>query len=82
MSHYDLIAAKLEQAKSDHLRELTRELTRQLYSPLAFPGPPSEYWYKPPSRWRRAYWRVRGYCSTLWLALRGRELVEPTEGDW
>lgn len=29
--------------------------------------------YQPPSRWTRAWRRVRGYLSTLWDALRGRD---------
>lgn len=66
-----------EQMDAAH-EEMHRILATAFYGPQARPLFAS--FTPPPSRARRIYWRVRGYVSTLWLALRGADLSEDT-GD-
>jgi hypothetical protein len=68
---FKLIEYKMEVARNDAIKELNR----QMFSPELF-GPLTGK-YKP-IRWhQREWWRVRGYFSTLWMALRGDELEPP-----
>jgi hypothetical protein len=72
----DLIVAKMEEAKRHH--------TAMLNKAIFAVGAPSRP-VPPPTRrqrlWRK-WLRVRGYFSTLWLALCGRDLVEADDYDW
>ena len=69
---FDLMAAKMEQ----HKRDMLRHLNEQLFTPDA------TYRYvklRPLTRreqLQRRWLRVRSYFSTLWLALKGRDLIE------
>lgn len=74
MASFDLLVAKMERAKQDHLRELNRQLFGIAASPPLYV--PSK-WH----RWSMRWLRVRGYLRTLWAALRGDELVQPYDGD-
>jgi hypothetical protein len=73
---FKLIEYKMEVARNDAIRELNR----QLYGPEAF-GFTSTKTYPPIRKYQRAWWRVRGYFQTLWLALKGAEL-EPPHDDY
>jgi hypothetical protein len=71
---YDLIAAKLAEAKRAH----TAELNRQLFASVELgmrPMPPKSW--SEPIRWKLR--RVGFYFSTLWKALRGVDLEEPRD---
>lgn len=37
--------------------------------------------YVPPPLWKQRWWKVKGYLQTLWLAIKGVDLVEPSD-DW
>lgn len=66
MSHdeqFDLLRAKMD----EHAAAMRAELNRQLYAATPIKA------YAPIPAYRRAWWRVRGYLSTLWDALRGRD---------
>lgn len=72
--YFDLMAAKLEEAKQDMIAQLNRELFRDA-------GP--RIHVKPIPRWRRIWWRVSGYFSVLWLALKGADLeIRRDDYDW
>lgn len=60
---FDLMRAKMDALT----REMEADLNRQLFRD---DGP--RVAVSPTPWWRRRWWRVRGYLSTLWDALRGR----------
>jgi hypothetical protein len=75
VKHFDLLAAKIKDAK----RSMTVELNRQMFTSVA-DFRTLESWR--PSRvqlLRRRLGRVLVYFRTLWAALRGVELEEPNE---
>jgi hypothetical protein len=72
---YDLLAAKLEEAKAYHVRELNRQLFAVGVSRPVRPLTLRE-------RLSRRLARVRGYFSVLWDALRGRDLYERDDYDY
>jgi hypothetical protein len=71
---FNLIAAKLEEAKARHRADLNRQL---------FSGIGAGHTVLTPNQWRRVYWRVKSYVSTLWDALRGRDPYDVERDiDW
>ena len=62
---YDAIAAMMERAKREHMRELNR----QLFASGSGAAIPYRVTWR--SWLRLRFLRVRRYCVTLWQALRG-----------
>jgi hypothetical protein len=69
---FDLLAAKLEAAKAEHMRMLNEQL---FADGVGVPVRPLTW----RDRVRRRVARVRGYVSTLWRALKGDD---PYDVDW
>lgn len=64
--YFDLVAAKLQEAKSVHIRLLNEAIFAPLPVVPLTPLTRRE-------RWRRRVTRAQRYLSTLWDALRGRD---------
>lgn len=65
---FDLLAAKIEHAK----RQMQDEFERQLFTDgLGMHMPVRRLTWR--ERLQRRLWRVRGYFSTLWMALKGQD---------
>ena len=66
---FQLVKADMERAE-DQMRLI-------LYTAMFHSERPMFAMFTPRPSWiRRQYWRVRGYVSTLWLALKGADLRE------
>jgi len=79
---FDLIRQKMEDAKAFHIRALNADIfSDHQVDAIRY----AMMTRKPPTRRQRiAVWwsRVRRYCSTLWLAIKGVELEEPSDYDY
>lgn len=74
-SKFDLLAARLEAAKRDAMVQLNRDMFALTPNVPAKPLP--RWWFL-----QRRWMRVTAYLRTLWLALKGRELVEADDWDY
>ncbi len=69
-----LIQKQMDAAENEMRAIVARAMFRSEGRPLF-----ASFYLQPIPWWKKALWSVRGYCSTLWLALKGHDFEDGGE---